>query len=214
MDRRHRFWKRAPLLGGVLLVLVLVSGLTWLIRDFMAATQQKPQRMIQTITVIRPPPPPPEQPPPPPPPPEKVQVPLPQKEPEPSHDDAPPPAQPLGLDAAGGAGGDAFGLVARPGGSDLVGTGGAIFAWYTNKLKDALTDCLSSDPKLRGKKYTGSVRLRLDPDGRVKDAQLTGSTGDHRIDGVISADTSACRVAEGPPIELPQPLTLEVVSRG
>jgi protein TonB len=195
-------------------VLALLLGtLLVLIRRFMANSQQKPARAVQVVTVIRPPPPPPEQPPPPPPP-EKVQVPLPQNQPEPAHEDTPaPPPQQLGLDAAGGAGGDGFGLVARQGGSDLVGTGGAVFAWYTNKLKDALTDCLSADPRLRGKQYVTNVRLRLDSSGRVRDVAVMGTTGSGDVDGAISTDASSCQVSEGPPLELPQPLTLQVVSR-
>jgi len=213
MDRRRRWLKHAPALIGALVVVALIGVLVWFIHGFMANKAQKPERLIQNITVIRPPPPPPEEKPPPPPPPEKAQQPIEQKEPEPTPDNAPAPPQQLGLDAAGGAGSDAFGLAARQGGADIAGSGGAIFAWYTNKLKDALTDCLSSDPKLRGKKYTGSLRVRLDGDGRIKDARLVGSTGSADVDGELAADAARCRVAEAPPLEMPQPLTLQVVSR-
>jgi protein TonB len=204
--------KNLSITGGALLALLLIAGFVWMVRGLMASKNDKPERAVQTVTVIRPPPPPPEQPPPPPP--EKVEQPVPQDQPKPNPDDPPPaPAPQLGVDAAGTAGSDAFGLAARSGGSDLVGgTGTAIFAWYTSKLKDALVDCLSSDPKLRGRKFTGQVRLRLDPTGQVKDAQLVGTTGNHDVDGQIAADALGCRVAE-PPLELPQPLTLQVVSR-
>jgi protein TonB len=183
-----------------------------MIHGLMGSRDDKPARTVQNITVIRPPPPPPEQPPPPPP--EKVEQPIPQDQPKPDPDDPPPaPAPQLGVDAAGTAGSDAFGLAARSGGADLVGgTGTAIFAWYTSKLKDALVDCLSSDPKLRGKKFAGQVRLKLDPNGQVKDAHLVGTTGNRDVDGQIASDALACRVAE-PPLELPQPLTLQVISR-
>ena len=55
------------------------------------------------------------------------------------------PDQPLGVDAEGSAGGDAFGLAARRGGADLIGgTGSAPYAWYTNRMRDEIKDRLAS----------------------------------------------------------------------
>jgi protein TonB len=214
VDRRHRILARAPLIGGLILVLTLVSGLVWFIRGFMVDKDKKPARMVQNITVIRPPPPPPPEEKPPPPPPEKVEEQLPQKEPEPSPDNAPTPQQQLGLDADGAAGDDGFGLAARKGGSDLVGSGGAAFAWYTGKLKDEVTDRLSSDAKLRGKKYVVGVRIWLATDGRIKDVKMTSGTGNHDLDNAIASDLASLgRLSESPPLEMPQPITLQIVSR-
>ena len=214
MDRKHRLLKHAPFAVGGLLVLVLVLGLIWFIRDFMSHKNQKTERVVQNITVIRPPPPPPPpDEPPPPPPPEKIEQQVPQNEPDPSHDDAPPPAEQLGLDAEGAAGDDAFGLAARKGGSDLVGTGGAVFAWYTNKLKDTILERLSADPHLRGKKYNLQIRIWLDAEGRIKNMQIVGSSGEKEIDKAISTDVSGIgRFGEAPPLELPQPITWQLNS--
>jgi protein TonB len=213
VDRKHRALKYVPVAGGGALVLILVVALIWLIRDFMAHKSQKPQRMVQNITVIRPPPPPPPDEPPPPPPPEKIEQQVPQNEPDPAPDNAPAPSEQLGLDAEGSAGGDAFGLEARRGGSDLVGTGGAVFAWYTNKLKDTILERLSADPRLRGKKYNVPLRIWLEPDGRIKSMQLINSSGDKEIDKAISADvTGIGRFGEAPPLELPQPITWQLNS--
>jgi protein TonB len=216
MERENSLLKKAPLVGGVVVVLILISAMVWFVRDFMANTKQKPARTVQNITVIRPPPPPP--PPeekPPPPPPDKLDEPLPQKEPEPSPDNAPTPSQQLGLDADGAAGDDGFGLAARRGGSDLVGSGGAAFAWYTGKLKDEVNDRLSSDSKLRGKKYSVGVRIWLATDGRIKDVKLTIGSGNRDLDSAISADIVALgRLSESPPIEMPQPISLQIVSHG
>jgi protein TonB len=211
--RRHRWLKHASLAGGVVLVLILVCALVWFIRGFMATKDQKPARVVQNITVIRPPPPPPETPPPPPP--QKVEQPIEQKEPDPTPDNTPtPPSPQLGLDAEGAAGADAFGLAARKGGSDLIGTGGAAFAWYTGKLKDAVTDRLSNDPKLHSKKFTVGVRVWIESDGRIKQVKLVNSTGNRDIDGAIAADLSVmAQMSEAPPIEMPQPISLQIVSR-
>jgi len=213
VDRKHRALKNAPIVGGIVLVILVILGGVWLIRTFMAQKDQKPPRMVQNITVIRPPPPPPEQPPPPPPP-EKIQEQVPQDKPEPTPDNNPPPAeQSLGLDAEGDAGGDAFGLAARPGGSDLVGgTGNAVFAWYTNKIRDVIVERLSSDPKLHGKKYSLQVLVWLEPDGRIKQVQLATGSGDQEVDRLVAADFVGLRVSDAPPLEMPQPVRYQLNS--
>jgi protein TonB len=187
----------------------------WFIRDFMLHKGDKPARTVQNITVIRPPPPPPPEETPPPPPPEKVEQQIPQNEPEPTPDNSPtPPQQQLGLDADGSAGDDGFGLAARKGGSDLVGSAGAAFAWYTGKLKDEVTDRLSNDAKLRGKKYTVAVRIWLESDGRIRDVKMTSGTGSRDLDSTISSDIAALgRLSASPPLEMPQPISLQIVSR-
>jgi protein TonB len=139
---------------------------------------------------------------------------LPQDEPPPAPDNAPAPSPQLGLDTEGTAGGDSFGLAARQGGSDITGTGGAIFAWYTGKLKTEVSDRLSSDDKLRGKKYNVGVRIWIEADGRIKDVRVISGTGNREIDNAIAADLAALgRLSESPPLEMPQPISLQIVSR-
>ena len=84
--------------------------------------------------------PPETEPPPPPPPEEKVDLAEPEPEPQPSND--PPPGEQLGLDAEGAAGADGFGLAARPGGRDLLASGGSAYAWYAGLLKSEILDRL------------------------------------------------------------------------
>jgi protein TonB len=204
--------KRATWVGGSLLVLVLFGGAIWFIHSIVSNKEKKPPRVVENVTLIRPPPPPEE--PPPPPPPDKVEEPLPQDEPPPSPDNTPAPTPQLGLDAEGTAGGDSFGLAARQGGSDITGTGCAVFAWYTGKLKTAIADCLSEDEKLRGKKYTVGVKIWIEPDGRIKEVRASNGTGNGEIDNAITANLAArCRFSESPPLEMPQPVSLQIVSR-
>ncbi len=196
---------------GTVLVVLFIAGLVWVIHGVMNSKDQKPSRSVQTVTMVRPPPPP-DEPPPPPPPETKIDEPIPQNEPDPTPDNSPAPTPQLGLDAEGGAGGDAFGLAARKGGSDLVGTGGAAFAWYTSKVKDAIRDCLASDPKLKSKKFTGSVRTSIGADGRLE-VKSAGGTGNRDVDTELASYLERCRVSEAPPLELPQPVTLRVVQQ-
>jgi protein TonB len=200
-------------IGGPLVALLLIIGFVWFVRTMMAAKSTKTERQVQVVQIIRPPPPPPDQPPPPPP--EKTEEPLPKDEPEPTpKDDEPPPDQPLGIDAQGSAGGDAFGLAARSGGSDLIGgTGSAAFAWYTNRLKEAVTERLTADSGLSSKKFSISVRMWIESDGRIKDLKLMSTTGSRELDERITvALASLTRLSQAPPLEMPQPVSLKIVS--
>jgi protein TonB len=200
-------------LGGAVFGLLLIVGFVWFVRTMMAGKTAKPGRQVQIVQIIRPPPPPPP-PDQPPPPPEKVDEPLPKDTPEPKPDDEPPPAEPMGLDAQGTAGEDAFGLAARHGGSDLVGGhGGAAFAWYTNRIKDAVQERLSSDAGIGSKKFSLSLRVWVEADGRMK-LKLVTTTGDRQLDQRIeSALSSMTQLGEAPPLEMPQPINLKIVSR-
>jgi protein TonB len=201
------------LIGGGLIAVMLIGGFVWFVHMMMSSKNNKPQRQIQTVQIIRPPPPPPDQPPPPPP--EKTQEALPKDVPEPTpQDEEPPPSQALGIDAEGGAGSDAFGLAARRGGSDLIGgNGNAAFAWYTNRLKDAVVEKLTSDARIESRKFSISVRVWIEADGRIKQVKLVTTTGNHELDQRIQvALTSLMRMSDAPPLEMPQPISLKIVS--
>jgi protein TonB len=202
-----------PLLGGTLIVALVVFGMIWLIRGMQKPDQPKRQ-VAQKVELIRPPPPPPEPPPPPPPPEEKIEEPLPQETPEEAPPDEAAPSEQLGLDAEGVAGADGFGLAARKGGRDLLGTGGAAFAWYTNSLKDRILEMLSEDERIRRGKYQISISVRARSDGSVEEIKLRSSTGDRALDEAIEENLRRLyRTPEAPPLELPQPVTLRIVSK-
>lgn len=214
MAKKHPVLRYLPLAVGVLLVLAAVLGMIRLIQGF-SGKEDTPKRDVpQVVKIIRPPPPP-EEPPPPPPPEEKVDEPLPQDVPEPEAADEAPPGEQLGLDAEGVAGGDAFGLAARRGGADIIGGGGgAAFAWYTGMIKDGILDALAEDEQVRKGNYRLTVRVWLAPDGRVERIALADSTGNPQLDAAIEqALTRVRRLREAPPLEMPQPVTLRIVSR-
>jgi protein TonB len=210
--QKHRFLPFALL---TLLVLVAGGGAIWLIRHIIASAPAPAKKVVQEIHVIRPPPPPPEEPPPPPPPPEeKVDVHEPEPEPDPTPSNEPPPAENLGLDAEGGAGGDAFGLVGRKGGRDLLAVGGSAYAWYGGLLKDQILAALQEENNLRKGAYSVGIRIWVRADGSVEKVQLTRSTGDKERDKAIEAAVARMpRVSQAPPADLPQPISLRIDSR-
>jgi protein TonB len=178
----------------------------------MALKTSKPGRQVQMVQIIRPPPPPPpdQQPPPP----VKSEQPLPKDVPTPTPDQPDQsPDQPLGIDADGSAGGDAFGLAARRGGSDLIGgTGSAPFAWYTNRMRDAIKDRLAAAPCAKSAKGSVSTRVLVAADGRVKQIKLTTSTGNARVDECVdNALASITTIGDPPPPGMPEQVNLRVV---
>lgn len=204
-----------PLIVGAVLVIGVTGALIWVIRDFMQAKPETPPRQVaQAVKLIRPPPPPPEQPPPPPPPEEKIEEPLPQDTPEEAPPDESAPAETLGLDAEGVAGSDGFGLAARRGGRE-IGLGGSAFGWYTTLLKDSILDVLSEDEKVRRGSYQVTVRVWLTSTGDIERIRLASTSGSRELDTALEqALQKLGRVREAPPLEMPQPITLRIVSRG
>jgi periplasmic protein TonB len=213
VDKRTVRRTVSRLAGGVF-ALLLISSFVWFVHTMMGSKSTKPQRQVQVVQVIRPPPPPPEQPPPPPP--EKTEQALPKDEPEPVPDNTPAPAdQPLGLDADGAAGGDAFGLAARRGGSDLVGgTGSAPFAWYTNRIADAIRERLSSLACAKSSRGSLSFHVKINSEGRFTQAQLATTTGNVKLDQCIEAGVETTpAITDRPPPGMTEQLTIKVVSR-
>jgi len=191
---------------------MLILGFMWFVHTMMNAKTGKTTRAVQVVQVIRPPPPPDQ---PPPPPPEKTQEVLPKDVPDPTPEQQPDqaPDQPLGVDADGSAGGDAFGLAARHGGSDLIGgTGTAPFAWYTNRMRDTIKDHLAAAPCTKSAKGSLSTRILVGGDGRVKQIKLTTSTGNARVDECVDkALASITNIGDAPPVGMPEEVNLKVV---
>lgn len=205
----------APVAGIAVAVLLVVGGLAWFVVQGMGEPAAPAKKTVQQITVIKPPPPPDTPPPPPPPPEEEVEIDEPEPTPEVAEAEQPPIGEQLGLDADGSAGGDAFGLLARRGGRDLLAGGGeGGFGWYSNVLKGDLIGRLSEIRDIRKDRYSVSVRLWLAPDGRVERYSLVGSTGKPDLDRDLQAALASLdRVSERPPEGLPQPVRLRIVSR-
>jgi periplasmic protein TonB len=202
--------------AGVGVAALLFVG-AYFVRQFLGAEVEPPKKVVQEVRIIRPPPPETLPPPPPPPPPEEeVDVPEPEMKPDPTPSDEQPPGEQLGVDAVGSGAGDGFGLVGRPGGRDLLATGGGgnNYAWYAGLIKDEILDQLGDEKKARSGSYTVSVRLWVRRDGTVERASLVGSSGDKERDRAIEATLSRLtRVSQPPPADMPQPITLRIVSR-
>lgn len=216
-------WKRWAL------ILLLVAGLVglgvWLYSVFSKPVEKSKKRGVQEIALLKPPPPPPPPKTPPPPPPpkmeqQKIDVPRPDAPPD-KPADAPPPGPDLAVDAAGSGSGDGFGLVGKPGGTDLIGSGtgggggGDKFAWYSALVKERIQDAVQRDKKLRAAgEYQRTVNVWIGPGGEVTKVELVGPGGSAELDEALrTALRSVGAVRESAPNDMPQPIRLRITTR-
>jgi protein TonB len=223
MNQKHRWLRRLPAVAGVLLSLA-VAVAVYLLQDRVHKAPQ-PKKVVQQVVMVQPPPPPPppppeQQPPEPEPEEQKVEEPEPEQEPEPAPEEAEqPPGEELGVDAEGGAGSDAFGLVGRKGGRSLLGgTAGSAILWYGGQVKrhleDELRDLLA-DTEARRSSYAVVVDVWIGPDGRIGRAELAGGSGRPEVDRAIQGALPRLRFAlsKPPPDHMPQPVKIRLTSR-
>lgn len=213
--QKYRF---LPLILLAVVVSIAGSGVYWMVRSFLNAAPPATKKVAQEIHVIRPPPPPPDEPPPPPPPPEeKVDVHEPDPEPDPTPSNEPPPSEQLGLDAEGGAGGDAFGLVGHKGGRDLLASGGSAFNYYGGLVKNEILEQLQNDVETRKACKASSVvnvQVWVGADGTTQRTRSTQSSGDRACDKAVESVLSRIKhMPQPPPADMPQPISLRIVSR-
>jgi hypothetical protein len=132
-----------------------------------------------------------------------------------SHDKAP---GPLGLNAKGEGAGDAFGLVGKPGGNGLFGDGGggggSRWGWYAGQVQARVEDALRNNPRTRAASLRVEVRIWPDNTGRVTRVQVSGTTGDPRIDAAIKDEVLAgLQLQEPPPAGMPLPIVMRLTAR-
>jgi TonB family protein len=136
----------------------------------------------------------------------------------------------LGVDAEGGSGSDAFGLVGRKGGRSVTlgggsgaagGEGGSLRALYGTYAKRIQDDVRESVRKIlegngarpRGKRYV-TVQISLDGDGIVLRRKLVGPSGDTILDEAVLKSLNRMKISEPPPQGMPRTLTLRIVAQG
>lgn len=214
MNGRAKKYRYLPLIGLCALLVIFGLGIVLLIRHFLAGEPPPQKKVAQEIHIIRPPPEALPPPPPPPPPEEKVDVKEPEPEPDPVQSNEPPPGEQLGLDAEGSAGSDGFGLAARKGGRDLLASGGSAYAWYAGLLKNEILERLQNIDRAHGGAYSVLVKVWVGQDGSIERIALAQSTGDKERDRAIEgALTRISRISQAPPPNMPQPVSLRIVSR-
>ena len=189
------------------------------------------KRQIQMISVVKPPPPPKIKEKPPEPEVKKKEEIIeetPEETPpdqvEDKVDDSPPPGEDLGVDAEGGAGGDAFGLVGKKGGRALIGGGSSQasliqrYAWYTRIIQEELRKRMNHLMEENGGIPEGDlkalVQIKLDDTGRIVDFSMARSSGNKKMDDALSSALKLATISEPPPSGMPRVLKLKISAKG
>jgi periplasmic protein TonB len=81
-------------------------------------------------------------------------------------------------------------------------------------VKNEILDRLGDDPRVRSGSYSVAVRVWVDHNGEIERANLIGSSGDKERDKAIERVLAQrIRLSQPPPTNLPQPISLRIVSR-
>jgi outer membrane biosynthesis protein TonB len=229
--------KKAPyqnwLVPGVIGIFFLVV-ISFIIKIVLTDVAPRKKDQISSVTLLKPPPEVKEKPP-------EPEVPkevpkqeiiqdIPQQD-TPQNDepqDDTPAGSDLGVDAAGGAGGDAFGLVGKKGGRSItLGGGGsgmnrlsllAKYGWYTQKIQEEIKkqvkmkmDKSGGFPKGR---FQTMVKIVLDARGTIIKYHIVGESGNSKIDEAIQSTLGEIKISEPPPAGMPSGMTLKITSQG
>jgi TonB family protein len=121
------------------------------------------------------------------------------------------------------AGGDAFGLQAGSGGGMTIGgtgTGGGggdngfAEAAYRRYLGSELQRAVQSDDTITKEVFSAQVSIWIDGAGRVTQARIRRSTGDHKLDdSLVAALQRMPPLGEQPPANLKFPLAVDIRGR-
>lgn len=176
-------------------MLALLAAAGWGLYKFIGTSSGPKKPGLQQVALIKQPPPPPpkapDKPPPQPPKPkDEVKLDEPKQELKPDEPKAaaekPASDKPLGVDAAGAAGTDGFGLASSRGGRDLLSTGGGGGgSYYSGLLQRHFFESLSRNRRLLKEEFRVVVRIWLADDGRVQRADILNGTGNSQFDDLI-----------------------------
>ncbi|MFA7316504.1 MAG: TonB C-terminal domain-containing protein [Sulfuricella sp.] len=125
-----------------------------------------------------------------------------------------PPAQDLGVDAEGTAGGDNFGLVGRKGGRGLLagGGGGTGYGWYTNRisvdLQRMVNEIIQKEGGLPEGKWRTVVKIELEVTGKIKTFSIIGSSGNQKLDAAVNKALASANLTESLPPGMPRIMKL------
>ena len=222
MNKKFVWLRRTPVLLGLGFAVLIILGVYFLKDKFHKPPQTK--KVVQQITMLQPPPPPPPPPEVKPPEPEvkeeKIDEPIPDKEPEPAPEESnEPPAAELGLDADGSAGSDAFGLAAHKGGRSMLGgSPGSAIIWYGGQIQRQLEDSLQTllaDTVAMKSGYSVNIDVWVDADGRITRCELASGSGKEDVDQVIRTALPKIRASIGKtlPENMPQPVRIRMTTR-
>ncbi|WP_404420312.1 TonB C-terminal domain-containing protein [Nibricoccus sp. IMCC34717] len=218
-EEKPSFAKKYGLGIGLAVLAIAGVGLAYY---FVSQKGSGPAPKQETVMIRALPPPPPQKAPPPPKQePMKVkeemveQTPVDEAEEKPADEAPADPGISTGLTGPGGP--DGFGLSKSGSGGNRIGGrkgSGSKFGWYAAQVQKRISQAVQDHPKARYANGVAKVRIWADAGGRVTKAKLVETTGDKAMDELLCSEVLAGLVlAEPPPSDLPQPITLRIAMR-
>jgi protein TonB len=198
---------------GIIATGVVLVGIIFVAK--MASSGGSSKKETFTLVSLAPPPPPPVMTPPPPPPPQQEEQKMEQPMIKEEQVQAPPKNEPLSTGIKGD-GPDSFGLSNKPGNGTLGPDSAKGTKWrsYASQVQARIQQALQQNRKTRSASLSVQVRVWPDPTGRIKRAQLAGSTGDAILDAAIRDENlTGLQLDQPPPADMPAPITLRLAAR-
>jgi TonB family protein len=204
------------------LMVVGVGASVYVVKSVLSDDSPRRKSSTTTVTLLKPPPPQVREKPPEPEPVKQVQkeeviADIPQNaaqqdKPAGEPDNAPAGSN-LGVDAVGGAGGDAFGLVGNKGGRSILAGGGgsgggsqSLLTRYSGYVQNVQAEIqkkvmqrLDEQGWFPKGKLQASIRIVVDSNGRVTEYRLIGSSGNHKLDEAAALTLNNYKFREPPP---------------
>ena len=228
--------EKTPVSWGLIALMIIVLGAgIYIVKIAMSDTEPRKKNTVATVTLLKPPPVVIKEKPPEPEPVKEIQKKediiapeLKNESPAPSNadNDNTPAGDKLGLDAEGGAGNDAFGLVGKKGGRSLLAGGngmGAIsllnkYSGYTQMvatvIRKKVMKRLDEDGGIPRGKLQAVVRINVDTEGAVVGFRIIGSSGNNRMDEAVMRTLGSIKVGEPPPNGMPRTMDIRITSQG
>ncbi len=218
----------------VLILVVLGAGIT-IIKTALTDTGPRKKNTVTTVNLMKLPPVVIKEKPPEPEPVKETQKKEELIDPEPKNESSAPPnadndttlaGDKLGLDAEGGAGNDAFGLVGKKGGRSLLSGGNGMggisllnkYAGYTQIVTTAIRKKvmkhLDEEGGIPGGKLQTVVRISVDNEGAVVGFHIIGSSGNNRMDEAVQRTLGSMKIGEPPPNGMPRTMDIRISSQG
>jgi outer membrane biosynthesis protein TonB len=220
-----------------MVVLVLLSGIGFVLKIVLSDDGPGKKASFSTVTLIKPPPEVKEKPPEP-----EIQkeapkesmvapteVAQPQDQAQDQSQDNTPAGSELGLDSAGGAGSDGFGLVGKKGGRAITLGGGGTsglsrlslltkYGWYTQKIQEEVKaqvkKQLTQDGGIPKGKLQALIKIVLDANGKIVKYELVGTSGNSKMDEAVRTTLAQIKISEPPPAGMPAGMTVKIISQG
>jgi len=88
------------------------------------------------------------------------------------------------------------------------------FRLFATTVRYSLLNALQKDPGLKARSFQAIVDVWVSPSGNIQNSELQLSTGNTEVDGAITKTVLHVVIGRSPPLGLPQPVHVKVLTAG